>query len=135
MTARQRRFVAEYLVDGNGTQAAIRAGYSKRTARKIASEILTKPDIRAAVAEKGAKQIQRLEITADMIAARAWEIAHQDKGDRTAALALLAKRHPEFSDKHEWLELQKRIEERAAELGLDPIDARQRFLALAGGKR
>ena len=46
LTAKQQRFCDEYLIDLNATQAAIRAGYSKRTANRIASENLLKPDIR-----------------------------------------------------------------------------------------
>jgi len=49
---RQKIFVLEYVKDLNGTQAAIRAGYSKKTAVKIASENQTKPDIKAAINEK-----------------------------------------------------------------------------------
>ena len=45
LTRKRRRFVEEYAVDWNGTQAAIRAGYSARNARKLASENLTKLDI------------------------------------------------------------------------------------------
>lgn len=46
MTVRQRRFAEEYLIDANATQAAIRAGYSKKTARSIGDENLKKPYIR-----------------------------------------------------------------------------------------
>ena len=46
MTAKQRRFCDEYLIDLNATQAAIRAGYSKRTAKSIGQENLTKPDLK-----------------------------------------------------------------------------------------
>ena len=42
---KQKQFCNEYLIDLNGTQAAIRAGYSEKTARSIANENLTKPDI------------------------------------------------------------------------------------------
>lgn len=49
LTTQQKRFVEEYCVDWNGTQAAIRAGYSEKTARSIGSENLTKPNIRAAI--------------------------------------------------------------------------------------
>ena len=45
MTAKQRRFCDEYLIDMNATQAAIRAGYSKKTARQIGTENLSKPAI------------------------------------------------------------------------------------------
>ena len=51
MTPRQNLFVAEYALSRNATSAAVRAGYSPRTARQMGSESLTKPDIRAAVAE------------------------------------------------------------------------------------
>lgn len=46
LTKKQQRFCDEYLIDMNGTQAAIRAGYSARTAKQIANENLTKPDVR-----------------------------------------------------------------------------------------
>jgi phage terminase small subunit len=49
MTPKQEQFVREYLVDLNATQAAIRAGYSTRTAEKIGSENLQKPEVRAAI--------------------------------------------------------------------------------------
>lgn len=45
LTAKQRRFCDEYLIDLNATQAAIRAGYSKKTAKQIGNENLTKPDL------------------------------------------------------------------------------------------
>ena len=46
MTAKQKRFCDEYLIDLNATQAAIRAGYSEKNARNIASENLAKPNIK-----------------------------------------------------------------------------------------
>ncbi len=46
LTAKQQRFCDEYLIDLNATQAAIRAGYSEKTARAIGNENLTKPDIK-----------------------------------------------------------------------------------------
>lgn len=52
VTARQKAFVQEYLIDLNATQAAIRAGYSPRTANRTASENLSKPDIKAYIAEQ-----------------------------------------------------------------------------------
>lgn len=51
MTPKQQAFVNEYLIDLNAAQAAIRAGYSKKTARKIGCENLTKPDIASAIVE------------------------------------------------------------------------------------
>ena len=46
LTAKQQRFCDEYLIDLNATQAAIRAGYSAKTAKQIGQENLTKPDIK-----------------------------------------------------------------------------------------
>lgn len=52
MTEKQKRFADEYLVDLNATQAAIRAGYSKNTARQIGQQNLTKLDVRAYIDEQ-----------------------------------------------------------------------------------
>lgn len=52
MTEKQKRFCDEYLISCNGTQAAIRAGYSEKTATKIAAENLTKPDIKTYIEER-----------------------------------------------------------------------------------
>ncbi|HEX7048642.1 MAG TPA: terminase small subunit [Longimicrobiales bacterium] len=52
LTAKQRRFIEEYCVDFNATQAAIRAGYSKRTAYAIGAENLRKPQIREAIEQR-----------------------------------------------------------------------------------
>jgi len=52
VTEKQKRFVDEYLIDPNATQAAIRAGYSKDTARAIGAENLTKPYIQQAIKER-----------------------------------------------------------------------------------
>jgi len=51
MTPKQQKFVDEYLIDLNATQAAIRAGYSKKTARQIADQNLSKIYIKEAIAE------------------------------------------------------------------------------------
>lgn len=52
MNAKQRRFCDEYLIDCNATQAAIRAGYSKKTAKQIGQENLTKPDLKSYIDEQ-----------------------------------------------------------------------------------
>ena len=60
MTAKQRRFCEGYLIDLNATQAAIRAGYSKKNAQNIASENLAKPIIRKYIDAKMAKKDSEL---------------------------------------------------------------------------
>jgi phage terminase small subunit len=67
LTAKQEMFVKEYLIDLNGTQAAIRAGYSEKTANRIANENLSKPDIQEAIQKAMDKRSKRTEITADMV--------------------------------------------------------------------
>lgn len=67
LTPKQERFVQEYLVDLNATAAAVRAGYSKKTANRIASENLTKPDIQAAIQKAKQERQERTEITQDMV--------------------------------------------------------------------
>lgn len=67
LTAKQARFVDEYLIDLNATKAAIRAGYSKKTARQAGFENLTKPDIAAAIAEAQTKRSERTGITQDKV--------------------------------------------------------------------
>ena len=52
MTDKQKRFCEEYIIDCNGTQAAIRAGYSKKAARQIADRLMSKADIRGYVDER-----------------------------------------------------------------------------------
>ena len=52
ITTKQQKFIDEYMVDLNATQAAIRAGYSPKTARQISSKLLTKVDIKAEVAKR-----------------------------------------------------------------------------------
>lgn len=61
LTPKQQRFVDEYLIDLNATQAAIRAGYSEKTARAIGCENLTKPDIAAAIAERQVVRAEKAE--------------------------------------------------------------------------
>ena len=52
LTTKQQKFVTAYVELGNATSAALKAGYSKRTARSIGQENLTKPDIKAAIDER-----------------------------------------------------------------------------------
>ena len=63
MTPKQQRFVEEYLVDHNATQAAIRAGYSPKTAYSIGHENLKKPEIAAAIAAGEARLRRKMEVT------------------------------------------------------------------------
>ena len=67
LTDKQKRFVEEYLVDLNATQAAIRAGYKEKTARSIGQENLTKPDIQEAIQAAMDERSKRTGITQDRV--------------------------------------------------------------------
>ena len=76
---KQARFVEEYLIDSNATQAAIRAGYSEKSAYSIAGENMKKPEIVDAIAKGRAEIAKRNELTID-------DIIKELEEARTAAL-------------------------------------------------
>lgn len=78
LTAKQTQFVAEYLIDLNATQAAIRAGYSKRTAEWQGPQLLGKTHVAAAVAESMKARSARTEVTADRVLAEYAKLAFLD---------------------------------------------------------
>tara|TARA_R110002153_G_scaffold191269_2_gene344263 strand:+ start:20496 stop:20876 length:381 start_codon:yes stop_codon:yes gene_type:complete len=67
LTGKQEMFVSEYLIDLNATQAAIRAGYSEKTASEMGYENLSKPQIAEAITEAKQKVAKRNEVTVDDI--------------------------------------------------------------------
>ena len=67
MTDKQKRFCDEYLIDLNATQAAIRAGYSEKTARKIGQENLTKLDIKNYIDDRMAEKEKSLIASQDEV--------------------------------------------------------------------
>lgn len=67
MTKKQQRFVEEYLIDLNATQAAIRAGYKPDNAQQMGSENLSKPVISAAIAKAMAERSKRTGINQDRV--------------------------------------------------------------------
>jgi phage terminase small subunit len=88
LTDKQRRFVEEYLVDLNATQAAIRAGYSERTARQAGAENLSKPDVAAAVAQAQSDRASRVEVTADRVVEELASLAFYDPADLVSLTAM-----------------------------------------------
>lgn len=78
LTAKQRRFVDEYLIDLNATQAAIRAGYSKSTSRQMGAENLSKPVIQEAIASGKDARAGRVEISQDMVLRELAKIGFSD---------------------------------------------------------
>ena len=125
LTQKQKRFADEYLIDLNATQAAIRAGYSKKTARQIATENLSKPVIKRYIEEQMAKKESQLIAKQDEILkyltavlrgeSQSTEIVVEGRGDgwsearvvkkepsekdRLRAAEMLAKRYGLLTDK------------------------------------
>ncbi len=96
LTAKQSRFIDEYMVDMNGAAAAVRCGYSVKTSRAIACELLTKPYIQAALQARGAALARELEITRAGVVQgllEAFEMAKADRqpGAMISSMAVLAK--------------------------------------------
>ena len=65
LNEKQKQFCEEYIIDLNGTQAAIRAGYSEKTANRIASELLSKLDIQEYICELKNKRSERVKYSQD----------------------------------------------------------------------
>lgn len=78
LTDKQEMFCREYLIDLNATQAAIRAGYSAKTANRTASENLSKPDIQSRIAELKAQRNDLVGINATYVLNRLVEIDQMD---------------------------------------------------------
>jgi phage terminase small subunit len=81
MNLQQQRFVDEYLIDCSAKDAAIRAGYSKKSARILGSALLAKPHIKAAIAAKQAVRSEEAGDRATRAAARLEAIALMDLGE------------------------------------------------------
>lgn len=109
LTPKQKLFIKEYIVDFNGAQAAIRAGYSPKTARAIACALLTKVYIIAAIKRETDKRAERTEITQDYVLKTIRETIERCRGletdddfDSSAVLRgceLLGKHLVMFTDK------------------------------------
>jgi phage terminase small subunit len=81
LTPKQERFVSEYLLDLNATQAAIRAGYSERTARAQGQRLLTNVDVAAALSKAKTDRSTRTKIDADWLLRRLADEAEADVAD------------------------------------------------------
>ena len=119
LTLKQQRFVDEYIISGNATQAAIKAGYSKKTANRIATENLSKPVIKTAIDKRNAEiQSEKImdmqevmELLASIARGETTEETVTNKGDvietatrnsdKLKALELIGKRFGAWTDKKE----------------------------------
>lgn len=119
LTQKQQRFVDEYIISGNATQAAIKAGYSKKTAKQMGTENLAKPIIKAEIdrrnaeikSAKTADMQEVMEYLASVMRGEQTESVATAKGiydnvpvsakDHIKAAELIGKRHGAWTDKKE----------------------------------
>lgn len=87
LTAKQQRFCNEYLIDLNATQAAIRAGYSKKNADKTGPELLGKTEVKKYIEERQKERLKRIEITQDKVLNELAAIAFSDITDYCKVVA------------------------------------------------
>lgn len=119
LTQRQQRFVDEFIISGNATQAAIKAGYSKKTAKQMGTENLAKPAIKAAIdrrneeiqSSKTADMTEVMEYLTSVMRGKETESVATAKGvydgipvgakDRIKAAELIGKRFGAWTDRKE----------------------------------
>lgn len=104
LTPKRLRFVQEYLIDFNATQAATRAGYSAKTAKQQGQRLLTFVDVQKAIAEAGGKQAEKLDLSVERVLRGLFEEATRhgegtSHAARVSAWGLLGKYHSLFTDK------------------------------------
>lgn len=114
LTGRKRLFAHEYVVDMNGAQAAIRAGFAKSRARVTASELLKEQPVIALIDELKAKRMERTEVDADVVLQDLMEY-------RQADLRNLYDDNGSLKSIHEWPEFFTR-------LGVVSIKTREEFI-------
>lgn len=81
LTPKQALFIAEYLIDGNATRAAIAAGFSQAGAAAQGARLLKRPAIAAMIAERRARTMARLEVTEERVKQELAKLAFYDPGD------------------------------------------------------
>ena len=91
LTDKQKRFVEEYLVDLNATQAAIRAGYSEQTAYSIGQRLLKKVEVQEAIQQAQNKRSERTQITQDEVIRRLIENVDISMGKKATVITIPSK--------------------------------------------
>ncbi|MBS0909200.1 terminase small subunit [Tatumella sp. JGM118] len=118
-----RLFIVEYLKDQSATHAAIRAGYSKKTAAQIGYQLLQKPSISQAIAEQQKKSLARTIGTADEILSQMWQLATFDANELSQYRRGCCRHCWGIDHNYQWTEFEYRqAAEKAERMGKEPPD-------------
>ncbi|EMZ3531639.1 terminase small subunit [Enterobacter hormaechei subsp. hoffmannii] len=128
LTAQQRLFVAEYLKDGNATQAAIRAGYSKKSAEQIGYQLLQKTSVAQAIARQQKASIARTLGGADEVLAQMWQLATFDANQLSQYRRGACRYCWGFGHQYQWRDMVEFEEKR-----LEALERKSREPADVGG--
>lgn len=128
LTAQQRLFVAEYLKDGNATQAAIRAGYSKKSAEQIGYQLLQKTSVAQAIAQQQKGSIARTLGGADEVLAQMWQLATFDANQLSQYRRGACRYCWGFGHQYQWRDMVEFEEKR-----LEALERKSREPADVGG--
>ncbi|EPC0943685.1 terminase small subunit [Citrobacter freundii] len=125
LTAQQSLFVAEYLKDGNATQAAIRAGYSKKSAEQIGYQLLKKTSVAQAIAQQQKASIARTLGSADEVLEQMWQLATFDANQLSQYRRGACRYCWGFGHHYQWRDMVEFEEQRLKALerkGKEPVD-------------
>ncbi|HAV1782394.1 TPA: terminase small subunit [Enterobacter hormaechei subsp. steigerwaltii] len=128
LTAQQRLFVAEYLKDGNATQAAIRAGYSKKSAEQIGYQLLQKTSVAQTIAQQQKASIARTLGGADEVLAQMWQLATFDANQLSQYRRGACRYCWGFGHQYQWRDMVEFEEKR-----LEALERKSREPADVGG--
>ncbi|UMB78859.1 terminase small subunit [Dickeya fangzhongdai] len=125
LTKQQRDFVAEYLKDGNATQAAIRAGYSVKTANEQGARLLANVKVAQAIAQQQKASIVRTLGDADDVLEKMWKLATFDANDLSQYRRGCCRYCWGFGHQYQWrdmVELEEQRLEAAEKKRREPVD-------------
>jgi phage terminase small subunit len=120
LTLKQNKFVKEYIKTGNGAQSAIKAGYSEKTAKNIASENLTKPYIKQKIERTMSELATQIGMTAEKVLLKLNEVLDKDDdkvlSQRMKAIELAGKHHRLWNENEHKIDIVKEHQDKQKQL-------------------
>lgn len=133
LSSKVLRFVEEYLVDLNGTQAATRAGYSPKTANEQAARMLAKASVQEEIAKRIKARSARVEITQDMVLRRFWQIAMADPNELISYRRVCCRHCYGAGHAFQWIDSKEHQQAVAAEIAAAKAEEREPMTPSSSG--